>query len=92
MCLSLSVKEYKFYLLKFLAINLCCRVNFYAAWCRVMRDACPVAEKYGADAPSPTLVHASREPLTFTNIFPFWQTDTSDVSDSRVGLAVQRVS
>ena len=40
---------------------------------------CVVTEKYGEDSPSPVLVHAGKEPLKFTNIFPFWQTDTSDV-------------
>jgi len=41
---------------------------------------CVVVEKYGEDVPPALLVHAGREPLKFTNIFPFWQTDTSDVS------------
>jgi len=40
-----------------------------------------IAEKYGKDPPSAVLVHAGKEPLRFTNIFPFWQTDTLAVSD-----------
>jgi len=39
-----------------------------------------VTEKYGEDAPSAVVVHAGKEPLTFTNLFPFWQSDTSAVS------------
>ena len=39
-----------------------------------------VAEKYGKDAPSAVVVQAGSEPLRFTNLFPFWQTDTLAVS------------
>jgi len=43
-------------------------------------ELCVIVEKYGEDAPSPVVVHAGKEPLRFTNLFPFWQTDTLAVS------------
>jgi len=45
-----------------------------------------VAEKYGKEAASPLLVHAGKEPLKFTNIFPFWRSDRSAVCFFRVSF------
>ena len=39
-------------------------------------------EKYGKDSVKPVIVEAGNEPVRFTNIFPFWQTDSLAVSSS----------
>jgi len=51
---------------------------------------CAIVEKYGEDAPLAVVVDAGREPLRFTNLFPFWQTDESAVSDFRICLIISR--